>query len=150
MKIRKAVRNDVSSIIEMMALDKLGQFREKFETPLPNIYYDAFDKINDDENQELVVVENDSQEIIATLQLTFIQYLTYQGGVRAQIEAVRVRDDMRGSGIGQKLIKWAIDRARERKAHLVQLTSDKQRPEAIRFYEKFGFKASHEGMKLHF
>ena len=96
-----------------------------------------------------MVVENDHGEIIGTLHLTFIQYITYQGGIRAQIEAVRIREDLRGEGIGQKMFEWAIQRAKERKAHLLQLTTDKQRPGAIHFYEKLGFKASHEGMKIH-
>lgn len=95
-------------------------------------------------------MENEEKEVIGTMQLSFIQYLTYQGGIRAQIEAVRVRQDQRGKGIGEKMFKWAIERARERKAHLIQLTTDKKRPEALKFYEKLGFKASHEGMKLHF
>ena len=95
-----------------------------------------------------MVAENDAGEIIGTFQLSFIQYLTHQGSIRAQIESVRVREDQRGKGIGEKMIQWAINRAKEKGAHLLQLTSDKKRPDAIRFYEKLGFKASHEGMKL--
>lgn len=146
---RKAKKEDVPYIIELLANDKLGQLREDFQDPLPQKYYDAFDRINSDSNQELTVVENESKEIIGTLQLSFIQYLTYQGGVRAQIEAVRIRDNERGKGIGEKLFLWAINRAKERGAHVLQLTTDKQRPNALKFYEKLGFKASHEGMKLH-
>lgn len=150
MKFRKAVRKDISSIVQLLANDPLGQVRENYCDPLPDTYYDAFDKINNDQNQELVVIENEAEEIIGTLHLSFIQYLTYQGGIRAQIEAVRVREDIRGEGIGQKLFEWAIDRAKERGAHLLQLTTDKKRPAAIRFYEKLGFVASHVGMKIHF
>ena len=94
-------------------------------------------------------MEDESDRIVGTLQLSFIQYLTYRGGIRAQIEAVRIHEDQRGKGIGQKLFEWAIARAKERDAHVLQLTTDKDRPEALRFYEKLGFKASHEGMKLH-
>ena len=148
MKFRKATRKDIPFIVQMIANDKLGQLRENYRDPLPDQYYDAFEKINANPNQELMVVENDRNEIIGTLHLTFLQYLTYQGGIRAQIEAVRVREDLRGEGIGQKMFEWAIKRAKERNAHLLQLTTDKQRPEAIRFYEKLGFKASHEGMKM--
>ena len=137
-------------MVQLIANDKLGQLRENFTDPLPQVYYDAFERIDADPNQELIVVENDHREIVGTLQLSFIPYLTYQGGIRAQIEAVRVREDLRGEGIGQQLFSWAIQRSRERKAHLLQLTTDKQRPEAVRFYEKLGFKASHEGMKIHF
>ena len=97
-----------------------------------------------------MVVINANQEVIGTLQLTFIPYLTYQGGIRAQIEAVRIREDLRGAGLGEKLFRWAITRAQDKGAHVLQLTTDKKRPDARRFYEKLGFKASHEGMKLHF
>ncbi len=148
--VRKAIQKDVPSIVQLLADDKLGQLRENYTNPLPEGYYEAFEKINADSNQELIVVENEKNELIGTLQLSFIQYLTYRGGVRAQIEAVRIRKDMRGEGIGKKMIDWAIERSKERGAHIVQLTTDKQRPEAIHFYEKLGFRASHEGMKIHF
>ena len=150
MRIREAKPEDLSQIIEMLSNDKLGKLRERFTTPLLDKYVSAFEKISHDENQELIVVEGEAGEIIGTLQLTFIQYLTYQGGIRAQIESVRIREDQTGKGVGSKLINWAVEHARTKGAHLVQLTSDKQRPDAIRFYEKLGFKASHEGFKLHF
>lgn len=144
---RPAEKKDVFFIVQMLADDKLGALREQFEDPLPNSYYQAFEAIDRDPNQELMVVEMAS-EIIGTLQLSFIPYLTYQGGVRAQIEAVRIRADQRGLGLGQQFFRWAIDRATERGAHVLQLTTDKKRPEALRFYENLGFIASHEGMKL--
>ena len=150
MNFRKATINDVSEIIKMMAEDELGQKREKFQNPLPNSYLEAFKKIDADENQELIVVENNDLEIIGTLQITYIQYLSYCGGMRAQIENVFIRSDQRGLGIGKSVFEWAINRAKEKKVHLVQLTSDKKRPRAIKFYEDLGFKGSHEGMKLHF
>ena len=150
MKFRKATENDILAIVEMIADDALGKKREAFQDPLPSQYKEAFKRINADENQELIVVENNDSEIIGTLQLTFIQYLTYQGGIRAQIEAVRIRKDKRGKGIGKKMFEWAINRSKEKKAHLLQLTSDKKRPEAIKFYKQLGFKKSHEGLKIHF
>lgn len=149
MKFRKATISDVPAIVEMIADDKLGKTREDFKIPLPDKYYDAYKNINTDSNQELIVVENDKLEVVGTMQLSFIQYLTYQGGIRAQIEAVRIRKDQRGTGLGTKMFEWAIQRAKERNAHLLQLTTDKKRPDAIRFYESLGFKASHEGMKMH-
>lgn len=149
MIFRKANKNDISKIVEMMADDELGRTRENFQNPLPKEYLMAFQNIAADPNQELVVVEDQNAEIIGTLQLSFIQYLTYLGGIRAQIEAVRIRKDKRGQGLGKRMFEWAIKRAKERKAHLLQLTSDKKRPKAIHFYEDLGFKASHEGMKLH-
>ena len=150
MKFRKANKADVYEIVKMIADDKLGKLRENFKDPLPEIYYSAFEKIDNDNNQELIVLENKNGEIIGTLQLSFLQYLTYQGGIRAQIEAVRIREDQRGKGVGEKMFNWAIQRAKDRKAHLIQLTTDKKREDALRFYEKLGFKASHEGMKLYF
>lgn len=149
MTIRKAKINDLIYIVEMLANDKLGNLREDFQKPLHKKYYEAFDNIISDPNQELSVMEDISGQVIGTLQLSFIQYLTYKGGIRAQIEAVRIHEDYRGQGIGQRLFEWAIQRAKEKGAHVVQLTTDKKRPEAISFYDKLGFKASHEGMKLH-
>lgn len=149
MIFRPAAKEDIIHIVAMLADDELGAKRENFVNPLPEAYIDAFKLISMDSNQELTVVE-EGNEIIGTLQLSFIQYLTYQGGIRSQIEAVRIRKDKRGEGLGEKMFLWAIARAQERGAHLLQLTTDKQRPDALRFYEKLGFKATHEGMKMHF
>lgn len=150
MTFRKATRNDVSEIVKMLADDELGKTRENYQTPLPIEYLNAFENINADQNQELIVVEDETSEIIGTLQLSYIQYLTYRGGIRAQIEAVRIRKDKRGLGIGKTMFEWAIQRAKERNAHVLQLTTDKKRPKAIKFYEDLGFKATHEGMKMLF
>ena len=150
MKFRKAIKNDVAKIVEMIADDELGKTRENYQIPLPTEYHAAFENIYADPNQELIVLENENSEIIGTLQLSFIQYLTYSGGIRAQIEAVRIKKDKRGLGIGKTMFEWAIKRAIERNAHLLQLTTDKKRPKAIKFYEDLGFKATHEGMKMHF
>ena len=150
MNVRRATANDVEAIVAMLADDELGKTRENYQTPLPAEYREAFENINADPNQELIVVESEAAEIVGTLQLSLIQYLTYRGGIRAQIEAVRIRKDQRGHGIGKMMIEWAINRARERDAHLIQLTTDKKRPQALKFYEELGFKPSHEGMKLHF
>ena len=149
MIFRKAKETDVAKIVELLADDELGKVRENFTEPLPLAYMTAFKSIDSDTNQELIVVENENAEIIGTLQLSFIQYLTYQGGIRAQIEGVRIRKDQRGGGIGRKMIAWAIKRCEERKAHVLQLTSDKKRPGAIEFYKRLGFSASHEGLKMH-
>ncbi len=148
MLFRKATKSDLSEIVKMIADDELGKKRENYQIPLPQEYMNAFENIDSDVNQELIVVESNT-EVIGTLQLSFIPYLTYQGGIRAQIEAVRIRKDQRGKGLGKSMFEWAIKRAKERKAHVLQLTSDKKRPDAIRFYEELGFKSTHEGMKLH-
>ena len=148
MKFRRAERKDVVAIVEMIADDKLGKLRERFEDPLPDSYVRAFNRIDSDPNQELVVVEDEEGKVIGTLQLTFIPYLSHKGSWRCLIESVRVGSAWRGQGYGTRVFEWAIDRARGRGCQLVQLTSDKQRPEAIRFYERLGFVASHEGLKL--
>lgn len=146
---RRATRADVPDIVRMLADDTLGAKREQYTLPLPESYYAAFKTIDADPHNELVVVELDGQ-VVGVLQLTYIPYLTYRGGWRALIEGVRVDSSLRASGIGRKLFMWAIERARSKGCHLIQLTSDKARPDAIRFYESLGFVASHEGMKLHF
>ncbi|MBE8715234.1 GNAT family N-acetyltransferase [Sphingobacterium hungaricum] len=138
----------VSEIVRLLAEDKLGKQRENYTEPLPDVYINAFRAISQDPNQELIVVFNAENELVGTLQLSFLQYLTYQGGLRAQIEAVRIREQDRGKGSGTLFFEWAIDRAKERGAHLIQLTTDKQRPEALAFYKKLGFTNSHEGMKM--
>jgi len=146
---RPALRADVERIVEMLADDPLGAKRENAVKPLPKSYYEAFDQIDDDPNNELIVAECDGK-VVGVLQLTYIPYLTYQGSWRALIEGVRVHKDYRSKGIGKELFTWAIERARIKPCKIVQLTSDKSRPEAIRFYESLGFKASHEGLKLWF
>ncbi len=144
---RLATPDDLADIVAMLADDALGARREQYQLPLPTPYLQAFDAIRRDSNQELTVVAHNG-ELIATFQLTFIPYLTYQGGIRAQIEAVRVKSSYRGQGVGTELFQYAIQRATERGAHVLQLTTDKKRPDAKRFYESFGFVDSHEGMKL--
>src|SRR4051812_22511367 len=131
----------------MLADDMLGAQREELGSPLPESYFAAFEAIERDPNNELVVGELDGR-VVAVLQLTCIPTLTRRGGRRALIEGVRVDAPLRSSGIGRKLVKWAIERARQKGCRLVQLTSDKRRGDAIRFYESLGFVASHEGMKL--
>ncbi|MEL6534163.1 MAG: GNAT family N-acetyltransferase [Bacteroidota bacterium] len=150
MEYRLANREDLPFIVALLAHDELGRLRENYSDPLPQEYYRAFENIDRDPNQELMVITDENGQVIGTFQLSFIPYLTYQGGIRAQIEAVRVDEKYRGKGVGEQAFMWAIARAKERKAHLLQLTTDKKRPEALRFYEKLGFVATHEGMKLHF
>ena len=145
---RKATESDIPNIVKMLADDELGSKREDYKVPLPKIYYDAFQNILQDKNQELIILENFYKEIIGTLQLSFIQYLTYRGGLRAQIEAVRIHKKFRGKGFGKKIFKWAIKRSIDKGAHLIQLTTDKKRLDAIDFYKALGFRDSHMGMKL--
>lgn len=147
---RPATHKDLPAIVALLANDPLGTRRENHVLPLPPSYEAAFAAIDQDPNNELIVVDTADHAVAGVLQLTLVPHITYRGGWRAQIEGVRVASNLRSSGIGEQLILWAIERARSKGCHLVQLTSDKTRPDAIRFYEKLGFVASHEGMKLHF
>ena len=148
LSFRLARAGDVPDIVRMLADDPLGSTRERFEQPLPEAYGQAFRAIDADANNELVVAVQDDR-VVGVLQLTFIPYLTYQGGWRALIEGVRVASGTRSRGVGTALLECAIVRARERGCIMVQLTTDKARVDARRFYEALGFVASHEGMKLH-
>lgn len=144
---RMAGKEDLDAIVKMLADDVLGKVREQYTNPLPEGYLKAFQAIDADPNNELVVAcrEND---IIGVMQITFTPYLTHQGSWRATIEGVRTSSSVRGQGVGTQMINWAIERAKERGCSLVQLTTDKQRDDALRFYQKLGFNATHEGMKI--
>jgi len=144
---RRARREDLPVIVRMLADDDLGSQRERLEEPLPESYYNAFDEIEKDSNHELIVTEMDGV-VVGTLHLMFLPSISYQGELRAQVESVRVDEKLRGQGIGSEMMKWAIERAKARGAHLVQLTSHKSREDAHRFYERLGFTKSHVGMKL--
>lgn len=145
---RLASREDLPAIVAMLADDPIGAQRERYTDPLPETYYQAFEAIAEDPNNELIVALQASQ-VIGVLQLTFIPCLTYQGSWRVLVEGVRVSKTARRKGIGKRLLQWAIGRARQKGCCLVQLTTDKQRPDALRFYESLGFKTTHEGLKLH-
>jgi len=145
---RQATREDLPEIVRMLADDFLGATRERFETPLPESYVKAFDEIEADKNNELIVAEING-EIVGTLQITFTPSISFQGGKRATVESVRVDEKYRGQGIGKELMLWAIERARKENCFAVQLTTNAERQEAHRFYENLGFKGSHLGMKLY-
>jgi ribosomal protein S18 acetylase RimI-like enzyme len=144
---RSALLVDVPAIVALLADDELGSQREIIGTPLDQRYVDAFQAIEADANQRLVVVA-DGDEIVGTLQISFIPGIARMGSWRGQIEAVRIAAHRRDSGLGQKMFEWAISECKSRGCNLVQLTTDKSRTDAHRFYEKLGFKASHEGYKL--
>lgn len=145
---RMARTKDLPVLVRMLADDPLGSKRETWSDPLPLGYSRAFEEILHDPNNELVVA-TDGDKLLGMLQITFIPYLTYQGRHRALIEGVRVASDARSRGVGGELIRWAIERARARDCVMVQLTTDRAREDALRFYERLGFVASHHGMKLH-
>lgn len=147
LEFRLAVLQDLDQIVAMLADDVLGSKRERYEQPLPASYLQAFQAIAKDPNNELVVACF-GNEVVGVQQITFTPYITHQGGWRATIEGVRTASSVRGKGVGTQLINWAIERAKERGCHLIQLTTDKQRPDALRFYERLGFQATHEGLKM--
>jgi GNAT superfamily N-acetyltransferase len=142
--IRRARAADVEHIVAMLADDPLGAARERPGDPR---YAEAFARLDADPHQLLAVAESGGQ-VVGTLQLTFIAGLSRLGATRAQIEAVRVRTDQRGGGLGQRLVEWAVEQARDRGCALIQLTSDASRTDAHRFYTRLGFAATHVGMKL--
>ncbi len=144
---RLARREDLPDIVRMLADDELGSQRERCEEPLPDSYYRAFEQIRADPNHQLIVAELDGT-VIGTLHLMFLPSISYQGGLRAQVESVRVDKQYQNLGIGSAMMKWTIERATERGAHLMQLTTHKSREDAHRFYERLGFQKSHLGMKL--
>ncbi|HLM01912.1 MAG TPA: GNAT family N-acetyltransferase [Pyrinomonadaceae bacterium] len=148
LKFRQAAREDLPEIVRMLADDFLGQTRERYENPLPESYIKAFEEIEADKNNELIVAETGGA-IVGTLQITFTPSISFQGGKRATIESVRVDEKYRGRGVGKELMKWAITRAREENCFAVQLTTNADRADAHRFYENLGFKGSHLGMKLY-
>ena len=145
-EIRIARALDLPAIVALLADDTLGAARERNESPVPVSYRDAFAAIEADPNNEIIVAEWEGR-VVAVLQLTIIPNLTYQGGSRGLIEGVMVAAECRSRGIGEALMRWAMERARARGCVMVQLTSDKRRPDAIRFYKRLGFVDSHEGLK---
>jgi transcriptional regulator len=145
--LRRATREDVGPIVKLLADDPLGSQRDNPVGELPSAYLDGFERIDLDPNQELLVMES-CGKTIGTLQLTTIPGLSRQGGTRLLVEAVRIGSDFRGQGLGHVLFEWVIQHARTRGCRMVQLTTDKSRNDAHRFYERLGFVASHEGMKL--
>jgi ribosomal protein S18 acetylase RimI-like enzyme len=145
---REASSTDLPEIIALLADDLLGATREVPSETIDQAYLDAFAAIEADGNQLLAVAVDVDEKVIGCLQLSFIPGLSRTGMWRAQIEGVRIAVGHRGGGLGSAMIQWAVDQARARGCGLVQLTSDKRRPDAIRFYERFGFVASHEGLKL--
>ena len=144
---RDATAEDVPVIVRMYVDDALGRSREDVSDPLPESYLDAFREVDADPRQRLVVVVR-SGEVVGTFQLLFLPHLVMRGGRRAQIEAVRVRSDRRGTGIGVAMLEWAIEQARAEGCRLVQLTTSGEREEARRFYSRLGFEPTHVGMKL--
>lgn len=143
---RDADADDISAIVSLLADDALGQAREAYGNDLDPAYLEAFEAIARDANNRLIVAERDG-EVIGCMQLTSIPHLTFKGGTRLQIEGVRVHKAYRGRKVGAAMIDWAVAFASTQGCHLVQLTSNRSREDALRFYQDLGFEPSHIGFK---
>jgi GNAT superfamily N-acetyltransferase len=145
--IRDARRADLPRIVELLAADQIGKHREAVSEPLDPEYYAAFDAMEADPRTRLLVIEMQGR-VVGTLQLNFLPGLSRRGAERAQIEAVRIAEEVRGLGLGHALMHAAIEQARQHGCRLIQLTTDLRREDAHRFYRSFGFVHTHAGMKL--
>ena len=147
MEFRTAVPKDLPAIVRLLADDELGAARERNENPLPQEYRDAFAAM-ERQGGNIVMLVVDDGGVIGCLQLTYIAGLGRLGMTRAQIEGVRIDRRYRGRGVGEALVHHAIERAPQHGCGLIQLTTDRSRGDAHRFYERLGFEFSHLGMKL--
>ena len=145
--LREARRSELDDIVRLLADDPLGQTRERYVDPLPESYAAAFAAIERDTNNELLVAVCD-ERIAGVLQLTYLPNLTFEGRWRAQVEGVRVAADYRSRGVGRALLAEAAERARTRRCHVLQLTTNKTRDDALAFYTSLGFEATHVGLKM--
>ena len=148
--IRRARRDDVARIVAMLADDPLGGQRERVEDPLPQVYFDAFERVARDPNIQLVVAEDGEGAVVGCLQLCILPGVSSQGASRGLLEDVRVASDCRSRGIGEQLVQWAMAEARARGCKLVELLTHHTRVDAQRFYERLGFARSHVGMTIRF
>nr|AIA18381.1 Acetyltransferase (GNAT) family [uncultured bacterium] len=142
-----ATQDDLSELISLLADDELGKVREQNAAEIDSAYQIAFQEITSDKNNELIVGKRNGK-VIAVLQVTYIPGLTLRGSKRALIEGVRVSSQLRGQGTGRKLFYFAFEQAKKRGCKVVQLTTNKTRTDAHRFYESVGFKGTHEGFKF--
>ena len=143
--VTRARIEDLPSVVALLRDDVLGAHREPDDLAP---YEHAFAAIERDENQFLAVVRDPDGHVVGTMQLTLIPGLSRGGATRLQVEAVRIAAEARGGGLGSAMFTWAHDWGRAHGASLAQLTTDKSRSDAHRFYERLGYEASHEGLKL--
>ena len=149
LRLRAAVLADVPDILRLLSEDAIGPSREeRYGDASAPTYHQAFAAIEADPNNELVVATV-GDRVVGCMQLTRIRYLNFQGGTRLQVEGVRVDREMRSLGIGEAMLRYAIEQATLNGCHLVQLTTNAQRTDAHRFYRRLGFTATHVGFKLH-
>ena len=148
--IRRARRDDVGSIVAMLADDPLGSGRERLEDPLPPLYFRAFEVLEQAPHIQLVVAQDGDGAVVGCLQLCILPGLSSQGASRGLIEDVRVATHCRSRGIGEQLVQWAVIEARGKGCKLIELFTHRTRVDAQRFYVRLGFAPSHVGMTLRF
>ncbi|HTP84595.1 MAG TPA: GNAT family N-acetyltransferase [Alphaproteobacteria bacterium] len=150
LRVRRATEDDLPAIVALLADDGIGKSREDVSAPLNPNYRSALATLTADPNQFMAVLVDDAAagELLGCLQLTFIPGLSRRGAWRCQVESVRIAGKRRGQGLGHVLFEWVIGECHRRGCAVVQLTTDKRRSDARRFYESLGFTASHDGMKL--
>ncbi len=145
-RVTRAREEDVPALVRLLAEDAIGAGRESAWDLEP--YRAAFRQVERDPAHLLVAVRDEQGAVVGTAQLTLLPGLSRAGATRLQVEAVRVAESARGAGLGTALLEWVHEYGRRHGAALVQLTSDKQRTDALRFYERLGYRRSHEGLKL--
>lgn len=133
---------DLAAIVALLADDPLGRQREVTGAKVHRDYVSAFEAIFQDNSEFLAVAEQDGA-VVGCLQISFIPGISRRGMMRGQIESVRIATQVRGQGVGRCILEWAVEICRQRGCGLIQLTTDRSRPDALRFYEEFGFVASH-------
>jgi len=146
--LRSAEKRDLPHIIGLFVADELGSTREALTDPLPQSYHVAFEEIAEDKNQALLVVEYD-HIVIGSCHLTVMPSLSFKGSRRLNVENVHIDKQFQGQGVGTWMIQKVIAIGQEKGCKIVQLTTNKKRQQAKAFYEKLGFVASHEGMKIY-
>ena len=144
-RVDRARVQDVPALVALLADDPIGRARETVDL---DAYVAAFRAIDDDPNQFLAAVRDRDGVVVGTMQLTLIPGLSRGASTRIQIEAVRVAETARGGGLGAAMFEWAHEHGRRHGAALAQLTTDKARSDAHRFYARLGYQATHEGFKL--
>ena len=144
LRFRHGRREDVAAVVALLADDQLGQGREKGDLA---IYLAAFDAMQAEGNNHLIVGVDAAETVLATYQLTFISGLSLAASRRAQVESVRIASALRGHGLGHQMFADVEARARAAGCSLIQLTMNQTRTDSRRFYESLGFTASHFGFK---
>jgi GNAT superfamily N-acetyltransferase len=145
---RTAMCGDLPFIISLIVGDSIVSSGDDPADALHNDYVKALKTITEDPNQEMIVAELDD-EPVGCFQITYIPGLMRRGAWRGLLEVIHVSADKRNLGLGSEMMRWAIERCRERNCSLVQLTSSNKRLDAHRFYERLGFQKSHEGFKYY-